>query len=115
SAYFFLEGQLKYLQNKGVEFSVILPFDGYFSAKIIEREKDVDFYKLNFSREINLLNDFKSLIILTRLIILIKPDIIHLHTPKASLLGGFAGRLLFKRNIIYQMHGLVSLRGDKVN
>src|SRR5690606_33772762 len=25
------------------------------------------------------------------------------------------GRLLFKRNIIYQMHGLVSLRGDKVN
>ena len=34
-----------------------------------------------------------------------KPDILHLHSPKAAGLGALAGRLLGIKNIIYTVHG----------
>src|SRR5690606_3616307 len=42
-------------------------------------------------------------------------DILHVHTPKASFLGGIAGRLSLQKNIVYHMHGLVSSKGNEIS
>ena len=34
-----------------------------------------------------------------------KPDVLHLHSPKAAGLGSFVGRILRVKNIIYTVHG----------
>jgi|SRR5690606_16336011 len=113
SAYYFMEGQLQYLIQNGFDVEVILPDDGVFSELFKKREKNIIVHHVSFERNISIINDFKSLMKLIRLINKIKPDIVHLHTPKACLLGSIASRFLLKKIIIYQMHGLVSTEGEK--
>src|SRR5690606_8071589 len=107
-------GQLQFMIEKGIEVIVVMPYDEIFNFKFKQREPNVRIINVELSRNISILRDVKSLIKLIRIIHKIKPQIVHLHTPKASLIGGLASRVLFKKNIIYQMHGLVSMEGNEV-
>jgi glycosyltransferase involved in cell wall biosynthesis len=114
TAYFFMNGQLDFMISKGIEVTVIMPLDIEFNQKFKERELNVKIINVNFERTISLIRDLSCLFQLIKIFNKRKPDIIHLHTPKASLLGALAARFLFKKNIIYQMHGLVSASGNNV-
>lgn len=56
-------------------------------------------------RDISILKEFKSLFAFFKLIQKEHPDIIHLHSPKAGLLGSFCARILGVPHIIYTAHG----------
>ncbi|RFC54782.1 glycosyltransferase family 4 protein [Brumimicrobium aurantiacum] len=114
SAYYFLDGQLEYMQENGVKVIVVIPSDQHFNDAFKQKHPQVRVLHINFERQINFKTDLSCLFKLIKLFKNEKPDIIHLHTPKASLLGVIAGKFLFKKNIIYQMHGLVSARGNTV-
>lgn len=114
SAYYFLDGQLEYMQENGVEVIVVMPSDQHFNDAFKQKHPQVRVLHINFDRQISFKTDLLCLFKLIKLFKTEKPDIIHLHTPKASLLGVIAGKILFKKNIIYQMHGLVSARGNTV-
>lgn len=107
-----MDGQLQYMLSQGCEVHVAMPKDFEYTPQLIERENGVSFHYVPFKREVSVLRDIKCLFRIYFLIHNIKPDILHLHTPKASFIGALAGRLAFQRNIIYQMHGLISASGD---
>lgn len=115
SAYFFMVGQLQYMVARGIEVTVVLPFDEVFNSKFKQREPNVRIVNVELTRNISLVKDIRSLVKLIQVIRQVNPNIVQLHTPKASLLGGLAARILFKKNIIYQMHGLISMEGNAVN
>ncbi len=56
-------------------------------------------------RDINVSKDASSLWKIFKIIREEKPDILHLHSPKAAGLGSFSGRLLGIKKIIYTVHG----------
>ena len=57
-------------------------------------------------RSVSILGDFKSFIILLRIIRQFQPDIIHTHTAKAGMLGRIAGLISFPRaKRIHTFHG----------
>ena len=114
TAYFFMNGQLDFMISKGIEVTVIMPLDIEFNQKFKERQLNVKIINVNFAWNVSIIRDLICLFQLFIIFLKKKPDIIHLHTPKASLLGVIAARLLFKKNIIYQMHGLVSAYGNNV-
>ncbi|WP_026452204.1 glycosyltransferase [Aequorivita capsosiphonis] len=114
SAYIFMEGQLQYMHKHGCEVTVVIPADRIINPKFKTREPNIKVINAPIKRNIALFNDIYTFFCLLWIFIKIKPDIIHLHTPKASLIGALAARVLFKKNIVYQMHGLVSIRGNQV-
>jgi glycosyltransferase involved in cell wall biosynthesis len=59
----------------------------------------------SMGRDIKLTNDSASLFEIFKIVNEVKPDILHLHSPKAGGLGSFAGRILRVKKIIYTAHG----------
>lgn len=84
------------------------PNRGELDKELFQKEihPDVFLYELDMQRQINLKKD-QSVIKETRKILKkIKPDIIHLHSSKASVIGRLASLgLVPKRNIYYSPHG----------
>jgi glycosyltransferase involved in cell wall biosynthesis len=115
SAFFFMNGQLDYMASKGIEVTVIIPIDLEFNVKLKEKQPNIKIININFERTISIKTDIICLLRLVNVFRKEKPDIIHLHTLKASFLGALAARFLLKKNIIYQMHGLVSASGNDVH
>jgi len=71
-------------------------------------EKNIENYKLkNLVREINLIKDIKAYFEIKKLIRKIKPDILHLNSSKAGVIGAIAGRHTNVKKIIYTVHGFV--------
>jgi hypothetical protein len=69
---------------------------------------------IQMSREINLKNDSKSIKALIKVFNDEKPDIIHLHSSKAGVLGRIAYTLSsVKTNLYYTPHGYAFLQKDK--
>lgn len=60
----------------------------------------------NFTRDIFILNDIRSLFELVSLINKERPDILHVTSSKAGGLGAFAGTLCGVKKIIFTSHGL---------
>ena len=56
-------------------------------------------------RDIKALADIQAFFSLVSIIYKYKPDIIHLNSGKAGLLGALAGRLLFVPKIVFTAHG----------
>lgn len=56
-------------------------------------------------RDVNVLKDSSSFGDIFKIIREVKPDVLHLHSPKAAGLGSLAGRLLRTKKIIYTVHG----------
>jgi glycosyltransferase involved in cell wall biosynthesis len=114
SVFYFMDGQLQFMRENGFEIHVIVPFDNFYMKEIKKREQNVFFHNIRFKREISFFVDFVCLLKLIYFFLKINPKIIHLHTPKASFLGALASKFIFRKNVIYQMHGLISSDGDSV-
>ncbi|AOW08700.1 glycosyltransferase [Flavobacterium gilvum] len=78
-----------------------------------EFSKGVSSVKINMVRKISPVQDFKSVLQLRKELKKLNPDVIHLHSSKAGVLGRIACFLLFKRKkIFYTPHGYAFLRTD---
>lgn len=69
------------------------------------RKSGVIFHNVKIARSINIKSNIKSLISMIKVFKKVKPDILHVHTPVAALLGRIAGRLSGVPNIVYTAHG----------
>jgi glycosyltransferase involved in cell wall biosynthesis len=78
-----------------------------------EFSKGVSLIKIDMVRNLSPIKDFQSIIKLTKELRKIKPDVIHLHSSKAGVLGRIACLFLFKKKkIFYTPHGYSFLRTD---
>lgn len=79
---------------------------------------DVDFsentilYEIPMTREISPIKDIRGIVQLMRQIKKIKPDIIHLHSSKAGVLGRIAALFSSKAKLFYTPNGYSFLRED---
>lgn len=113
SAYCFMDGQFQYMVSQGIVITVLIPDDGFYN-QLVSKYPMVKFIRSPIVRNISFFNDFKALLFFTFFLLKFRFDIIHLHTPKAGLLGGLAARITFCSNIVFQLHGLVSVKGGVV-
>ncbi|RZJ51370.1 MAG: glycosyltransferase family 1 protein [Flavobacterium sp.] len=103
-------------QNKGVDTTII--YSG--NRKEINPEnikKDfsdgVNLIEINMVREFSPIQDLKSTFRLYQELKKINPDVIHLHSSKAGVLGRIAHFFLFrKKKLFYTPHGYAFLRTD---
>ncbi len=69
--------------------------------------------RIDMTREISFFRDLKSLFKIILLLRKINPDVIHLHSSKAGVLGRAAKFFLFKKKLLYYSpHGYSFLRTD---
>jgi glycosyltransferase involved in cell wall biosynthesis len=85
----FLRGQNRFMAEQGYELHAISS-PGPLLAKLAERDGVVT-HAVPISRRISPLRDCVALWKLYRLLGRLKPDIVHVSTPKAALLGALAG------------------------
>jgi glycosyltransferase involved in cell wall biosynthesis len=76
--------------------------------------ENVTLIEVDMVRELSLIRDFRSSLQLKKLLKELNPDLIHLHSSKAGVLGRFANSLLFssKKPVFYTPHGYSFLRLD---
>ncbi|TDO83869.1 hypothetical protein EV143_101311 [Flavobacterium chryseum] len=88
--------------------------NGVSSKKVNSEFSDgVNLISINMVREISPFQDLKSIFKLIKELRKINPDIIHLHSSKAGVLGRIACFFLFrKKKIFYMPHGYAFLRTD---
>jgi len=72
-------------------FSVVLASSPDNKVSEVERNEGVPFYSVRMRRGISPLDDLLSILSMIRLLIAIKPTIIHSYTPKAGLVSMLAG------------------------
>ncbi|MCR4032754.1 glycosyltransferase [Flavobacterium anhuiense] len=78
-----------------------------------EFSNNVTLINLDMVREISFFQDYRAIIKLHRELKKLKPDIIHLHSSKAGVLGRIAAFFLFKKvKLFYTPHGYAFLRTD---
>ncbi|MCA0985139.1 glycosyltransferase family 4 protein [Halobacillus yeomjeoni] len=100
----FLENQLSYFKYHGFD-THILSSPGRQLDEFAEAE-GITKHEIPMRREISLLKDLKSLWKFWILLRKNRFDIVHVHTPKAGLLGMIAAFLAGVEVRIYHMHGL---------
>lgn len=101
----FLSGQVNYMKKQGFNVYVISsPGEELHS---FSQQEGVQYKEVKLERDISIIKDIISLINLIFLFYKLKPDIVHTHTPKASLLGIAASFVTRVPVRIYQVHGLV--------
>lgn len=67
---------------------------------------NISFYKIQaFTRDIFLTNELRTFFEIGKLMRTYRPDVLHLNSSKAAGVGGFVGRILGIRHIIYTAHG----------
>lgn len=98
-----LKGQIKFLSK---EMDVILVASDTGNLREFAYTEGVQFRDVKMKREIDLLQDIKSLVSLIKLFLKEKPDIVHANTPKGALLGLLAARICNVPNRIYNVNGL---------
>ncbi len=99
-----LRGQLNALIEAGHDVSIIVG-PGEELAEVRRREKATVF-AVPMEREISLLRDIYSLLLVTRLLFRLKPDLVNASTPKAGLLGMIAAWLNRVPTRVFQQRGL---------
>lgn len=103
SSVILITGQLQYFKNKGYKTYLMAPSDEKVTA-YCERE-GCEHLPIEIEREISITKDFKSLLSIYKHFKRVKPDVINFGTPKVSLLGLTAARLLGIKNRIYTCRG----------
>ncbi|WP_264566078.1 glycosyltransferase [Flavobacterium sp. N3904] len=102
--------------NKTIQTTIIYSGNrnGVSSEKVkSEFSKGVNLISISMVREISPFQDLKSIFKLKKELEKINPDIIHLHSSKAGVLGRIACFLsLKKKKIFYSPHGYAFLRTD---
>ncbi|MDA1335157.1 MAG: glycosyltransferase family 4 protein [bacterium] len=93
-----------YLPKDFFDMSVAAGGKGPLGEKI--RKRNIPFYEINdLERNLNPFKDLVSLFLMMGLIRKVRPDILHLNSSKAAVLGGIAGKLLRVPKIISSTHG----------
>jgi len=88
------------------QFMVAAGGDGELFSSL--KAKNIMVFKLiNLVREINPAKDIKAYFEIKKLIRQIKPDILHLNSSKAGIIGAIAGKHAGVKKIIYTVHGFV--------
>lgn len=83
-----LKGQLKYMGDRGMEvFMASTPDE---NVSFLKEQQNAAFYPISLSRELTPFKDLISLFHTIRLILRLKPDIVHTHSPKAGIVGMLA-------------------------
>ena len=78
--------------------------------------KGVQLIELNMERELSPFQDLKTIYQLAKLIHNLKPDVLHLHSSKAGVVGRVASLLSFRKpKLFYSPHGYSFLRTDISN
>jgi glycosyltransferase involved in cell wall biosynthesis len=98
-----LLGQLTYFKSLGYETYLLAPYSDR-SANFCKKEGCTHLI-IDIEREISLWKDLKTLLKIIKIFKAVKPDIINLGTPKVSLLGMIAGKILGIKNRIYTCRG----------
>lgn len=100
--YTLYRNQMVYLQENGFEVTAIAsPGEEHQWLK----NQGIKTYEISITREPSILRDLKSLTKLFLHFVTHRYDIVHVSTPKASLLASFAARLAFKRKVLYTLRG----------
>ncbi len=107
----FLGGHVQYAKRHGLAVEVISSPGEDLEA--FGQKYQVPVYAIPMTRQITPLIDLQSLYRLIRRISVLKPAIVHAHTPKAGLLAMLAARICGVPVRIFHMHGLphVTARG----
>lgn len=74
--------------------------------------KKVIFKEINMHREISLIKDIKSGIEIYKELKNISPDVIHLHSSKAGIIGRFSSFFIKSKKLFYSPHGYSFMRLD---
>src|SRR5699024_2714057 len=69
------------------------------------KQQGVHYHNINIDRNINPISNMNSILKMVKLFKQIKPDIVHVHTPIAAVLGRIAAKLAGVPTIIYTAHG----------
>lgn len=105
--------------SKNIETTIIYSSNrnGVSTQKVnAEFSKGINLIHLDMVREISLAKDLKSIVKLIQELKKINPDIIHLHSSKAGILGRISSFPLFKKTkLFYSPHGYAFLRTDISN
>lgn len=101
---FFLEKQLDFMKKNGFDVHV-LSSPGKDFDEFVEMEGVIP-YEVEMERDISVWKDIRSLWKIWRVLRKYRFDIVHVHTPKAGLLGMIAATLAGVKVRIYHMHGL---------
>lgn len=86
----------------GYEVHLACDDDGYLEKL---RKDGFITHQIHFDRKINIRSNIKSIIELYKLMKFYKYDIVHVHTPVASILGRVAAKLAKIKHIVYTAHG----------
>ncbi len=99
-----LRGQLRFLREE--DFDVYVASSPGGGLNRVAASDGVTAFAVPMEREMAPLSDVVSLWRLWRLMIRLRPDICHVGTPKAGLLGGLAALLAGVPHRFYTLHGL---------
>lgn len=105
----FLQGQNDYMSEAGFELHAICS-PGEYLNRLVIRDGVIP-HEVYISREIALWSDLKSLWRLVRVLRDTQPDIVHLSTPKAALLGAVASWLTRVPARIFFVRGSITENG----
>jgi glycosyltransferase involved in cell wall biosynthesis len=86
-----LKGQLNYMTKQGIE--VFMASSPDENVSYLEEQQNAKFFPLPLSRELTPIKDLIALYHTIRLIIKLKPQIVHTHSPKAGIVGMLAAFL----------------------
>jgi glycosyltransferase involved in cell wall biosynthesis len=100
---FLLLNQLRYLQAEGYATSAVCS-PGPWVGEIGQR--GVSVHTVPLTRRVTPANDLRALLSLVGYFRRERPDIVHTHTPKAGLLGQYAGKLAQVPHLVHTIHGL---------
>jgi len=92
------------MKSRGHDVSVALGGDGILRKRL----EDAGIYThsiSNLKRDVSFSGDAGSFKQIFSIIKFRKPDVLHLHSPKAAGIGALAGRILGIKNIVYTVHG----------
>lgn len=78
-----------------------------FLDEMMKRYPKAFFHIINIPRNIQLFNDFMALMHLSFIMLRIRFDIVHSHTPKAGLLSALAGFITGRKNRLHTFTGQV--------
>lgn len=103
----FLRGQTAFMKSRGLRVHA-LSSPGEELVSFGEREQVV-VHGVPMTRKMTPIRDLRSLAGIGRVLRVVKPEIVHAHTPKAGLLGMLAAAAVGRHVRIYQMRGLPHL------
>ena len=99
-----LHGQVGYVQARGWQVHALSSAGPALTA--FASKEQVTVHTADFTRRFSPFDDLRALAQTIRVIWRVRPSIVHVHTPKAALIGLLAAFLLRTRARIYQVHGL---------